>query len=107
MTAGKRRDLVTIERGVASQDALGEETLDWGSLGQEWAEIIYGNGVEQRQAAMEGGSLPATFLVNDNAMTRSVRLKDRIIFDEGVWDITDNKPANRAGERAIMATRSR
>lgn len=107
MTAGRKKDLITIERGAPTTDNYGGETLAWASLGQEWAEVVYGNGVEQRQAAMEGGSLPATFLVHDNAMTRALTLKDRITFNEGQWDITDNKPANnRPGDRALTAVRS-
>lgn len=106
MTAGKRDRLITLQSYTATQDDYGGEVQAWTDLGQEWAQVVYGNGVEQRQAAMEGGELPASFLVPDNAMTRAVQVKDRISFDEGLWDISENKPANQPGERVLTAKRA-
>lgn len=108
MTAGLRDKLIRFQRFGTTENEYGEPIPNPvpEELGQEWARVIYGDGREQRQAAMEGGELPATFLVLDNSMTRAVKITDRISFDEGAWDITSNKPANTPGERAINATRS-
>lgn len=105
MTAGTRRDLITFSRATTTQDDYGEEIPGWAELGKEWAKVHYGRGDERRQAAMEQGQLPATFMVPDNSMTRGVTLKDRITFDEGEWDISANTPG-KPGEREITATRA-
>lgn len=105
MSAGRKRDKIGIERATVVQDAYGEETPTWGLIGQEWAEVGYGRGDERRQAAMEQGQLPATFVVWDNTLTRSVGLKDRLTHDGGVWDVTRNVQI-RPGEREFTATRA-
>ncbi len=105
MTAGARNSLVTFSRATTSQDGYGEEVPTWGDIGKEWAKVHYGRGDERRQAAMEQGQLPATFVVLDNSVTRTVTLKDRITFDEGEWDISANIPG-KPGEREITATRA-
>lgn len=105
MSAGGKRDLIALQRAQVTQDDYNEEVHDWQEIGREWAEIHYGRGDERRQAAMEQGKLPATFVVFDNALTRSLKLKDRITFDEGEWDVVQNTPG-KSGEREITATRA-
>lgn len=105
MSAGPRTDLVAFNRATTGQDDYGEETEVWGEIGQEWAKVHYGRGDERRQAAMEQGQLPATFVVPDNAMTRTVTLKDHITFDGGDWNIQSNIPG-KPGDREITATRA-
>jgi head-tail adaptor len=105
VTAGARNSFIVFSRATAGQDEYGEEVSTWSDLGKEWAKVHYGRGDERRQAAMEQGQLPATFVVLDNPMARSVTLKDRITFDEGDWDISANTPG-KPGEREITATRA-
>ena len=106
MTSGRRDQLVSLERATVEQDPYGEEISTWSALGTEWAAINWGRGDERRQAAMEQGSQSATFNVLDNPMTRTVSLKDRIVFDGQSWDITSSVPGKRRGERDITAVRS-
>lgn len=106
MTAGSKDTLITLERATVTQDDYGEEVPTWASLGQAWAEVNWGRGDERRQAAMEQGQQPATFTVYDNALTRGLQIKDRIIADEQAWDITSTVPGKKSGDRDITATRS-
>ena len=106
MNSRARQTLITFQRATVTQDAYGEEIATWQQLGQAWADVNYGRGDERRQAAMEQGQQPATFNVLDNAMTRGVTLKDRILADGQVWDITSSVPGKRRGERDITAVKS-
>lgn len=104
MTAGRKRNLIVVQRGTPSTDDYGGETLSWATLATEWAEIHYGRGDERRAAAMEQGSLSAVFVVNDNIATRSATLKDRISFAGGFWDVIQNVPGD-PGDRELTAVR--
>ncbi|MAG24952.1 hypothetical protein CMI47_05170 [Candidatus Pacearchaeota archaeon] len=92
MTAGRRDQLVTLERYSATMNEYNEEVdFVWTPLGQEWAAVYYGKGSERRQAAMEQGSQPANFQFLSNAQTRGLTLKDRIEHN-GVWDVVGISP---------------
>lgn len=107
MTAGRRSNLVTLQRYTATQDDYGEEVQTWADYGTEWAAVFYGAGAERRQAAMEQGSQAATFEMLGNASTRALTLKDRISLDGAAWDITNIAPDTPTrGEIAVTATRS-
>ena len=104
---GRRDQLVTLERATTSQDAYGEETSAWSTIGQEWAAIWYGRGSERRQAAMEQGAQPATFNMLSNPITRSLTLTDRLSHGGASWDIEGIAPDTpRRGEIEVTATRS-
>lgn len=103
---GRRRDtLIALERASTDQNGYGEEIETWGEVGKEWASVVYGRGSERRQAAMEQASQPATFYVDDNALTRSITTADRIALD-GTWDIESNVPSANRVEREITAVRA-
>lgn len=106
MTAGRRNTIITLQRASTTQDEYGEEVSTWADIGQEWAAVNYGRGDERRQAAMEQGEQPATFIVLDNALTRSLTLKDRIVADGQTWDITSSVPGRWRGEQDITAVRA-
>ena len=91
VTAGRRDQLVTLERFTSTQNSYGEEVETWAAIGQEYAAVYYGKGSERRQAAMEQGSQPANFQFLSNAQTRGLTLKDRIEHN-GVWDIVGISP---------------
>ena len=107
MSIGRRRDKIVLQSYSATQDDYGQEVEAWSDVGEEWAEVQYGRGDERRQAAMEQGSITATFVVDDNSRTRAVTLRDRIAFvhSGGEWDIFENIPG-KPGERRITATRT-
>lgn len=92
MTAGRRDQLVTIQRGTPATDDYGEETLTWATLASEWAAVFYGKGDERRLAAVEEGKQAATFQVPSNTNTRSVGVKDRISGVGSTWDIVGIAP---------------
>lgn len=106
MTAGRRDQLVTLQRFSATQDESGEEVQTWADLAQEWAAVFYGRGDERRQAAMEQGAQPATFQMLSNEVTTALTLKDRIIHG-GNWDIQGVSPDTpQRGLIEFTATRS-
>lgn len=107
MSAGRRDQLITIQRATVTTDDYGAEVPTWATHAQEWAAIFYGRGDERRQAAMEQGSQAATFQVLANAATRTVTLKDRIEHDGAVWDIQGISPDTpKRGSIELTATRS-
>lgn len=95
MTAGARDTLVTLQSGVAAQDDYGGETLTWSETGKEWAQISYGRGDERRQAAAESGQQAAIFSFLSNEITRALRIKHRLLTEDGEWDIVGISPIGR------------
>ncbi|MBX7496766.1 head-tail adaptor protein [Qipengyuania sp. 6B39] len=87
MRIGRRDQLVKLERATVTQDAYNEDVESWGTIGQEWAAVFYGQGSERRQAAMEQGQQAATFNMLSNPVTQGLRLTDRIAHAGAAWDI--------------------
>ena len=96
MTAGKRDQYVTIQRGTPTTDEYGGETMVWATLATEWAAVFYGRGDERRSAAVEQGQQPAVFQVLSNSNTQGVTLKDRISHGSSTWDIVGIAPLDRS-----------
>lgn len=92
MAAGKRDELITVERATETTDEYGESIKGWSTLGQEWARVFYGTGNERRIAAAEQGEQSATFQVLYNAVTASMSIKDRIASGGSYWDIRGISP---------------
>lgn len=105
--SGRRDKKIVIERAGPPVDD-GYTTLP-GAWAQWWsgrADIFYGTGTEQRQAAQEGASQTASFDVLANSKTRAVSVTDRIMFDGATWDITANIEIDRGAGRRITAVRA-
>jgi SPP1 family predicted phage head-tail adaptor len=86
--AGRRRDRITFERATIGTDGYGGEVQTWAAIGSRSANVNYGNGDERREAAQTKATVPATFRVPRDPLTRSLTAKDRITFDGGIWNIT-------------------
>lgn len=105
MTAGRRDQLISLERATVEQDSYGEEVSTWAEIGTEFAAVYYGRGDERRQAAMEQGSQAATFKLLSNTLTRSLTLTDRIVHEGANYDIEGIAPMER-GYIEITAVRA-
>lgn len=92
MTAGRRDQLITLQRFTATQDEYGEETQAWSELGKEWAAVFYGRGDERRQAAQEQGQQAANFQMLANLATLGLKIEDRIVLDGRIWNIVGISP---------------
>lgn len=107
MTAGRRDQLVTLQRYTTTQDDYGEEVQTWADLGTEWAAVYYGAGSERRQAAMEQGQQSANFQMLANLTTLGLTLRDRIVLDGVNWDIVSTSPHTpKRGLMEATATRA-
>lgn len=94
--AGQRDRKVIFQRATVTRSTLGvEKEGPWSDLGDAMARVLYGTGQERRDAAATGSSQAATFRVLANSMTRGVTTKDRISFDNLVWNITGSVPIGR------------
>jgi head-tail adaptor len=100
--AGQRDKLVTLERASSAEDDHGEQVADWAPLGKEWARVLFGTGFERRSGAVQQGAQPATFQVLDNSRTRSLSVRDRIVWNNMAWVIVGLAPVIR-GEIEITA----
>jgi len=106
VSAGGRHTLVTFERGTATTDDYGGETLTWGQVAQAWARVTYGTGAERRQAAQEQAEQAATIMALWTPTLAAVAVKDRITFNGASWDITSVAPIGLNTEIHFTATRS-
>ncbi len=107
ISAGERTTRVVFERGVATTDDYGGESLAWGVVATVQAKVLYGTGQERRQAAQEGSDQPSTVMVHWTPALASIGAKDRASFDGTVWDIAS--PPARVGhndELHFSATRA-
>mgnify|MGYP003129974492 CR=1 FL=1 len=87
--AGRRDRKVTFYRSVTAENSYGEPVATGSptALAQAFAMVAWGAGREIRQAAIEGNSQTATFIVLSTASLRGVTTKDYIEFEGANWDI--------------------
>lgn len=104
LPAGKLKNRVAIQRATTAQDEYGEEIETWADLTARWAAIFYGKGDERRQAAMEQGKQPASFVMRDDSVTRTVTIRDRLAHAGGLWDIVGISPVD--GDIEFTAVRA-
>ena len=103
--AGELKDRVVFQKpGEGGENAFGEPAAGWATHASARAKVLYGKGIERRAAAIEGVDQPATFLVRATAKTRAVNVKDRIVFDGSIWDITNSTPSGST-DIELTATR--
>jgi SPP1 family predicted phage head-tail adaptor len=106
MQAGKRDQKVAIQHLSTTTDDYGGEIETWTDVGTVWAQYVPGTGSERRQAAQESASLPATFRVLDNPITRAVEPANyRLSYDGALWDVVSSVRLGRDG-REITAVRA-
>jgi len=105
MDPGQRNRRISIEASTFTRNAMNEKVETWAMFTEAFAEVLFGTGQERRQAAQEGASQTATFIVLATPKTRQVGTKHRINALGGVWDITSAIPVGMA-EIHITATRS-
>lgn len=107
-----RRHLITVQRKTVTIDAYGGEVETWNFYTREYAQISYGTGAEQRNAAQEGASLPATFRFAWTPDLAAAQPLDRLLFSasgevaDQVWDITAVNPLGFNQGVSITATRA-
>ncbi len=89
MDAGERNELISFERGTATLDEHGGETLAWAEIATAWTQVRRGKGQERREASQEAGSQSATFVCDWTPTLETVGLKDRVLCRGQAWDITD------------------
>ncbi|AHE55906.1 phage head closure protein [Sphingomonas sanxanigenens] len=105
--AGARDRRVRFERSVITEDDFGGAVRTWELLCMAWAHVRFSAGAERRDAAQEGASAAATFVVPHNPRTRDISVNDRIQFDGSAWDIVSNIPSRELNAlREIEAVRS-
>lgn len=104
MVASRRDKLVSIQRADVVTDAFGEEVQTWRELGAEWAAIRFGRGEERRQAAQTQATQSVTFIVLDNGLTRGLTAKDRIVWNNAIWDLAGPGQPLTRGEIEITGT---
>lgn len=78
----RRNKRILFEERVGGMDGFGHRTVDaeWRETAARSANILFGAGSEQREAAQQGGSQTATFLVLADSDTRAVSVRDRIRY---------------------------
>lgn len=96
--AGERTNRIAFLRLGGGLDDHGGEIPGWAEFCSTLASIFWGSGNERREAAREGASQAASFVVLATARTRGVTVQDRIGFDGGAWEI---KGIGKRGRREL------
>lgn len=91
LSASARDKVILIERVEAAVDGYGHPTQRPRAveIARPWANIVFGSGQEQREAAQNGGSQSASFAVLASPETAGVSVRDRIRYP-----LSDPDPAN-------------
>ena len=107
MKPGNRDKRIAFERFGLIENKYGEEVEEFAPFVSRWAQVWMGKGSERREAAMERGGQAATFGIISDTDTRTLTLKDRIVYAGSNWDIESVAPDTpKRGEMEITATRS-
>lgn len=101
LDARMRKFRIQIQTRAPVEDSYGQEDDNWTPLGEEYASISFGTGVERREAAQDNASAPATFSILANQETNRLSVTDRICYPISdpdpekwpAWDITSIVPA--------------
>ncbi|SEI68331.1 Phage head-tail joining protein [Sphingobium sp. AP50] len=82
LTAKARDKRILIETETGGSDGFGHKPIntEWNAVANPWANIAYGSGSEQREAAQIGGSQTASFAVLNSGETKTVSVRDRIRY---------------------------
>lgn len=107
MTAGQRNRMIAFQKATVTEDAYGGEQSAWSDYATTFAEVRFGTGQERREAAQEQAGQSATFIVAWSPALADVKLRDRITFDGGNWDITSVAPVGLNKELHFTAVRDR
>jgi head-tail adaptor len=91
--SSRRRWQIAVERNTPTPDDFGHNIDSWANLCSPWANIVFGSGQERREAAQKAASAPATFYILRSAVTATIGVKDRIVFDGANWDIHSAVPS--------------
>ncbi|MFB0875461.1 MULTISPECIES: head-tail adaptor protein [unclassified Sphingobium] len=94
LSATARDKPILIQAIVAATDGFGHPTVEPEprEIARPWANIAFGSGSEQREAAQQGGSQVASFAVLWTPETKSVSVRDRIRYplsdpDPAKWPV--------------------
>lgn len=85
--AGQRDKRITFLRIGDGLDAHGGEGSAWVEFCSARAAVFWGSGNERRDAAREGASQSASFVVLATERTRGVTVRDRIGLRDAEWEI--------------------
>jgi head-tail adaptor len=115
LTAKARDKKILIETVTAGIDGFGQRTIDPQphEISRPWANVAYGSGSEQREAAQNGGSQTASFAVLKSRESDSVSVRYRIRYplsdpDPAKWPVWDIQAVAELGFNegyAFTATR--
>jgi head-tail adaptor len=104
--AGELDSRVAVLARTVTEDDYGGEVETWAESGLLSAKVNYGTGREQREAAQEVASLPATVLLRWSSYTSALGTADnRLRFDGGDWDIESVAPLGRGVAVSVTVRR--
>jgi SPP1 family predicted phage head-tail adaptor len=95
MRAGLLDRRIIIQRKSVSQSDSGDEIVTWNTLATVWAQKVDLRGLERFAAAQFVGHAIRTFRIRWSITAESVNVKDRLFFDDRVYDITDVREIGR------------
>lgn len=95
-SAGKRTELIVIERPTNSGNDYNEGIPSFATYATRRARVRFGTAQEKREAAMESGIQSATFECVRSSTLDAVTLKDRISYLGSAWDLTEIAPLDRS-----------
>lgn len=102
--AGQFNEQITIERFSSTENSLNEPIRTWSELATVTAECRYVSDGERLAAEQVSAGARARFKVYHTTITASVTGKDRIQFDNRIWNIVDNSPLSQGFNRYRQIT---
>ncbi|PPD05841.1 MAG: hypothetical protein CTY28_15960 [Hyphomicrobium sp.] len=105
MSAGKRTELIKIERETRAPDGGGGSVTTWAELGQLWAEARFARAGEKKDRGPVRETTVYKFIVlTDDAEDLGIRATDRIVWDGELYNIRERpRRMQRVAETEIVA----
>lgn len=85
--AGKFDRRITIERATMTTNSFNEQVPVWSTLATVWADKQDTSASENYKASEVGAEISTRFVIRFSSTVASVDAKDRILYDNRIYDI--------------------
>ena len=102
MRAGELDRRITIERYVETRGDFNEPVLTWEPLATVWASKTDASAGERYRAQAVGAEITSHFRIRYSSQVADVNPKDRLIYEDRVYNITAVREA-KDGRRVALA----
>jgi SPP1 family predicted phage head-tail adaptor len=104
-TLGDLTQRVTIEERVTTPDPLGSEIVAWIPVFSVWADVKFANGAAGVAESIQQNGIVAQTSASFRVLNRrGLRPRQRILYNNQIWDIHDIRPDSQRRFTDLVCT---